>query len=240
MLESVRARLQQLLSSLSPSQPPRDKSAATPTTPTLTIIERQWSVLEHAEGEKQLSNCRSLAAHLRALDSRVRSLEADVSRLKLLDLTAATARGDAVMTGSTSTAMRAAGAGPGEGAGAGARAGAVCFGEVGSARALARDKWKELTARFEKSSSRARSCVDSIEQFLRVEAFLELFGTLVTWCSATDEATERLCKPMPSTVREPFLAFASKTLNTLLQIFFIKRQNNLSNNLSNLFVMRCV
>lgn len=202
MLESVRKHLQQLFSRLAAAQPSREKpaaaaAAAAPATPTQSqaIVERQWTVLEHAEGEKHLSNSRSLAAHLRALEPRLRSLEADVSRLKLHDLTAEAANGgDATTSGSTTKAAASE---------ADRREGArnVRFEEVGSARVLARDKWKELTARFEASSSRVRACVESIEQLLRVEAFLELFGALVTWCSANDEATERLCKPMPSNVR---------------------------------------
>ena len=209
MIESIRTRLQQLLSRLISSQPPQAQSAAAIPTPAQAqaqaqaILERQWTALEHAEGEKQVSHCRSLATHLRALEPRLRSLEADMSRLKLLELDStstaatasaiatatATAGGEAEMAGSTRKAAAAA-------------VGIGGIGETGSgsARVIARDKWRELSAYFEASSARVRSCVDSLEQFLRVETFLELFGTFVTWCSASDEAIERLCKPMPSTV----------------------------------------
>ena len=203
MIDSIRTRLQQLLSRLISAQPPQGQSAVTTPTPAQAqaqaILERQWTALEHAEGEKQLSHCRSLATHLRALEPRLRSLEADMSRLKLLDSTStstavtatatATVGGEAEMAGSTRKTAATA-----------ACIGGIGIGETGSARVLARDKWKELSAHFEASTARARSCIDSIEQFLRVEQFLELFGTLVTWCSAADEASERLCKPMPSTV----------------------------------------
>ena len=205
MIESIRTRLQQLLSRLISSQPPQAQSAATTPTPAQAqaILERQWTALEHAEGEKQLSHCRSLATHLRALEPRLRSLEADMSRLKLLELdsTSTAATASAIATATTTAGGEAEMAGSTRKAAAAAM-GMGGIGETGSgsARVIARDKWRELSAYFEASSARVRSCVDSLEQFLRVEAFLELFGTFVTWCSASDEAIERLCKPMPSTV----------------------------------------
>ena len=207
MIDSVRTRMQQLLSRLVSAQPPQGQPAATAPTPTQAqaILERQWTALERAEGEKQLSNCRSLATHLRALEPRLHSLEADMSRLKLHDPAAtptstdATAAATASITGSAGREAERAGSTWRTAAAAAAIAG-IGIGETGSACELARDKWKELNAHFEASTARVHSCVDSFEQFLSVEAFLELFGALVTWCSAADEASERLCKPLPSTV----------------------------------------